>query len=229
MILKSVFKYASREYNFENPLKNLIMPKIEKAEVKILSKSEQNKLENYLKNNKSLTSLSIYLSLYLGLRIGEICALRWSDIDFKKRIVTVNKTVQRISCKNGNKKTKIIITKPKTKNSIREIPIPKFLLDIFKKFKNDNDIYVISGKSKPIEPRTLQYRFAKILKNVNLPSVHFHSLRHLFATNCISLGFDVKTLSEILGHSSVEITLNRYVHSSIYRKRTCMNFLKPAV
>lgn len=228
VLLKSIFKYASREYNFKNPLDNLVMPKIEKTEVKILSKPEQIKLEKYLKNNNSLTSLAIKLSLYMGLRIGEICALKWADIDFKKRKITVSKTIQRVQCQNENQKAKLVITKPKTKNSIREIPIPKCLIDDLRKFKNSENFYVISVKIKPIEPRTLQYRFVKILKNVNLPSIHFHSLCHLFATNCISLGFDVKTLSEILGHSSVEITLNRYVHSSIDRKRTCMNLLKPA-
>ena len=92
-------------------------------------------------------------------------------------------------------------------------------------FQTDRNIYLLSGKNKPVEPRTMQYRFAKILEHTNLPSVHYHALRHAFATNCIALGFDVKTLSEILGHSSIELTLNRYVHSSMERKQSCMNLL----
>ena len=99
-------------------------------------------------------------------------------------------------------------------------------MEILKKFKGSSEEYVLSGSEKPTEPRTMQYRFAKILKNVNLPSVHFHALRHIFASTCIKLGFDVKALSELLGHSSVEITLNRYVHSDFEQKREYMKLLK---
>jgi len=114
----------------------------------------------------------------------------------------------------------LVITEPKSYSSFREIPIPDCVIKLLDTYANSDDTYILSGSGKPIEPRTMQYRFANILKNANLPSVHYHSLRHLFATNCIEVGFDVKTLSEILGHSSVEITLNRYVHSSIERKTT---------
>lgn len=224
-MLKSLFSYASREYGIKNTLKGLIMPKCEKTEIQLLSTKEQKTLINYVVKKPSLTNLGIAISLYTGIRIGELCALQWGDIDFKKRILTVKKTVQRIQNYGGNTKTKLIITSPKSRSSIREIPLPKFILSVLEKFRNNDYIYILSGKVKPIEPRTMQYRFKKILKNVNLPSVHFHSLRHTFATKAIELGFDVKTLSEILGHSSVEITLNRYIHSSLNRKRTCMEKL----
>ena len=161
-----------------------------------------------------------------GIRIGELCALQWKDIDLEKRILTVRKTIQRIQCRDNFKKTKLIITEPKSESSKRHIPIPEFMIEFLKKFQDKTEQYILSDNYKPIEPRTMQYRFAKILKNVNLPSVHFHALRHMFASNCIKLGFDVKALSEILGHSSVEITLNRYVHSSFEQKIEYMNRLK---
>lgn len=226
VIIKSIYKYAQREYNIKNVTEGMIMPKKEKAEVRLLSETEQQKLKKYLKENLDRTSLGIVLSLYMGLRIGELCALQWEDIDMKKRILTVNKTIQRVQSPIENKKTRLIITEPKSERSKREIPIPDNIIKMLKQFIGDRDDYVISENKKPIEPRTLQYRFAKILKNVNLPSVHFHSLRHLFATRAVALGFDIKTLSELLGHSSVELTLNRYVHSSFERKRSCMELMK---
>lgn len=166
--------------------------------------------------------------MYMGLRIGELCALKWEDVDLEKREITVSKTIQRIQVRNGKRRTKLVITEPKSANSMRIIPIPECLAELLKQFKNNADCFVLSDNKKPVEPRTMQYRFAKILRNADLPSVHFHSLRHLFATNCIALGFDVKTLSEILGHSSIEVTLSRYVHSSMDRKRACMDLMKSA-
>ena len=169
--------------------------------------------------------MGVALSMSTGIRIGELCGLQWQDIDLEKRILTVRKTVQRIQCKNGLRKTKLIITDPKSESSMRSIPLTESIVEFLKEFKGEDNKFVLSGKNKPLEPRTMQYRFAKILKNVNLPSVHYHSLRHVFASTCIKLGFDVKTVSELLGHSSVEITLNRYVHSSFDQKREYMERL----
>lgn len=229
VLLKSVFKYASRTYNFFNPLVNVMMPKKKKPEIVLLNSSQQKELQKYLQNNQNLTTLGIAVSMYTGLRIGELCALQWKDIDLERRILIVNHTMQRIRNLNGNYKTKLVITEPKSSTSQRMIPIPDCLFDILKMFQAMSNQYVLSGTEKPVEPRTMQYRFAAILKKVNLPSVHFHALRHMFATNCITLGFDVKSLSEILGHSSVEITLNRYVHSCMEQKRAYMERLSFAV
>ncbi|MDE5853853.1 MAG: site-specific integrase [Ruminococcus sp.] len=225
VLFKSLYRYANHEYHIKNVLDGLVMPKKKKSEIAILSKEQQVKLEQYIAKNKSLTTLGVSISMYMGLRIGELCALQWSDINLEKRTLTVRKTIQRVQCCNGKKKTKLIITEPKSEKSKREIPIPDCIMPILLKFKDKSSKYVLSGTSNPIEPRKMQYHFVKILKNANLPSVHYHSLRHLFATNCIALGFDIKTLSEILGHSSVEITLGRYVHSSMERKRACMQLL----
>jgi len=225
VLLKSVFRYANITYGVKNIMSSVIMPKRTKPDVTILSDSEQARLKAYILGKSDLAALGISISLYTGLRIGEICALQWKDIDLEKRILTVSKTIQRVQTRIGKARTKIIIAAPKSASSIREIPIPECLVEQLKRFEGGPDSYLLSGTSKPVEPRTLQYRFARILNNANLPSVHFHSLRHAFATNCVNLGFDVKTLSEILGHSSVEITLNRYVHSSIDRKKAFMDKL----
>ena len=225
VLLKSIFRYANITYQVKNILEGIVMPKRSKSKVEILNDSEQEQLKAHISSNFNLTSLAVSASLYTGIRIGELCALQWNDIDLEKRILTVNKTIQRIHIENGAAKTKLVITAPKSQSSVREIPIPECLVEMLKKNKGSGDDYLISGTDKPVEPRTLQYRFARMLHNANLPSVHFHSLRHAFATNCVAMGFDVKTLSEILGHSSVEITLNRYVHSSMDRKKAFMDKL----
>lgn len=228
VLLKSMFRYAARVYGITNCLEGLVMPKCIKHEIAILSKAEQSRLMSFLNTDFDINALGIALSLHTGLRIGELCALQWKDIDLQNRTITVKKTVQRIKCFGGRNKTKLVITAPKSASSERVIPIPDFLVAMLEKFKDSAEKYVLSGKFSPVEPRTVQYRFAAVLKKANLPSVHFHSLRHAFATNCVTVGFDVKTLSEILGHSSVEITLNRYVHSSLDRKRACMDMVKLA-
>ena len=226
ILLKSLFKYAAGIYHIINPLDGIIMPKNSKSEIQMLDKKEQATLQQYIAENQSETTLGIAISMSTGIRIGELCALQWRDIDLEKRILTVKKTIQRIQCPTETARTKLIITEPKSESSRRTIPIPECLMNFLKKFKGNSDEYVISGSEKPTEPRAMQYRFSKILKNVKLPSVHFHSLRHLFATTCVKLGFDIKALSEILGHSSVEITLNRYVHSDFEQKRDYMKLIQ---
>lgn len=225
VLLRSMLRYASNIYGVKNATDKIIMPKKTKPEVAILSEKQQEKLIKYICAYKTRTALGIALCLYTGIRIGELCALQDKDIDLEKRTLTVRKTIQRIQVNEGDKRTKLIITEPKSQSSIRTIPIPECLMDILSSFACEPENYILSGSDKPVEPRTMQNRFSRILKNVNLPSVHFHSLRHAFATRCISVGFDVKTLSEILGHSSVDLTLNRYVHSSMDRKKACMDKL----
>ncbi len=222
ILLKSVMKYAAARYNIRNSVAEVVLPKRKKSQVQLLSKSQQIHLQHYLAENQNLTSAGVALSLFTGLRIGELCALKWSDIDLTAKTITVSKTIQRIRTDCG---TKLIITEPKSNSSVREIPIPDCIIGILKRFSADNDCYFLSASPKPVEPRVMQYRFQKLLKKAKLPSIHFHALRHMFATNCVEMGFDVKSLSEILGHSGVEITLNRYVHSSMERKKRFMKKL----
>ncbi len=228
VLMKSVFKYAARTYGVQNPMEGLIMPKKGKVEIRLLTTEQEQKLLKILLDNPNQKDLGIVLARMTGLRIGELCALRWSCVDLEKRILTVKHTLQRVQIKGGKKKTRLMLTDPKSESSKRDIPIPECLIEILKQFQGAADEFVLSGTTKPVEPRTMQYRFATILKNADLPSVHFHSLRHAFASACVKLGFDIKTLSEILGHSGVEITLNRYVHSSFEQKVEFMDRLKIA-
>ena len=226
VLMKTVFKYAQREYNIANPFYNIVIPKCSKPEVRLLTDTEQKKLRGYLNEHNNSITLGITLALAMGLRVGEVCGLMWSDIDLKKRILTVNRTVQRVSVHDGDSKTKVIVSPPKSQTSAREIPIPAGVFSMLKNMQGADEHYIISGSTKPTEPRTMQYHFAKILKNINLPSVRFHSLRHCMASAAIEAGFDVKTLAEILGHARIELTMNLYVHSNMDRKRRCMDKLK---
>lgn len=226
VLMKSIVKFAVKTYHIPNPLDGITMPKNAKPEIQLLDNEEQKELQRYIAENQNHTTLGIALSMSTGIRIGELCALQWEDIDLEKRILTVSKTIQRIQCPTKTTKTKLVITEPKSETSKRRIPIPECTINLLKKFTGKSSEYVLSGSEHPIEPRTMQYRFSKILKNVKLPSIHFHALRHIFASTCVKLGFDVKALSEMLGHSSVEITLNRYVHSSFDQKQEYMSRLK---
>lgn len=228
IVFKSMAKYTAITHNFQNPLANVVLPKAEKKELRLLTESQQQQLCRTLADEKSKTSLCVLLSLYAGLRVGEVCALKWSDIDFEKNILTVNRTVQRIKTTASACATTISIGKPKSRSSMRQIPLPELLTDMLNCFYQKNDSYILSGSERIIEPRTMQYRFKSLLQKANLPSINYHALRHMFATNCVKAGFDVKTLSELLGHCSVETTLNRYVHSSMERKAECMSLLKLA-
>ena len=194
-------------------------------DMRVLSAEEQQKLLAGLLYATDLPKLGVLLCLYTGMRIGEVCALRWENIDFSEGVLSVRETLQRIQDTDDNncRKTKIVITEPKSKNSIRVIPLPVSLTDIVCQFKSAPKAYLLTGRTdKFMEPRTLQYRFEKYISESGLCNVNYHALRHTFATRCIELGFDVKTLSEILGHTNVNITLNRYVHSSIDTKRANM-------
>ena len=229
VLIKSVTKFAHRQYGYVDRAEFMSLPKKDKPVPKLLlSNSEQNILTSNLMENISPSNAGILLSAATGMRIGELCALKWSDFDFEKSIVTVSRTMQRIKNRDGQG-TKIIVTSPKSRTSLREIPIPEFLKNVLIKVKTNDDSFILSGNSRFVEPRTMQYRFKSVLKRLDLPQVSFHALRHMFATKCVSLGIDVKTLSEILGHSSVKITLDRYVHSSMARKQSCMKLFSDSV
>jgi len=221
-VIKSISKFARVRLGYADKAELLSLPKCEKKEQKMLSASQQNSLVSYLSKSVSPSDLGVFIAAVTGIRIGELCALQWSDIDLEKRIITVRKTMQRIKNFGGKTATKIVITPPKSRASKREIPIPEVLFSRLKAMKKSDDHYILTGKKIFSEPRTMQYRFKSILKKLNLPSINFHLLRHMFATRCVAVGADVKTLSEVLGHSSVEMTLNRYVHSSFERKCYCM-------
>lgn len=221
-VIKSVCRFAKKRFGYEDKSVFMVVPKGKTKEKELLDKAEQTRLNNYLIANPTLSNVGILLSAATGIRIGELCALKWENINLEKRILTVRNTVQRIKNINGETATKLVVTSPKSSSSIREIPLPEFIIPLLSSIKANNNCYLLSGTRSIVEPRVMQYRFKHILKELKLSDVSFHSLRHLFATNCIALGVDVKSLSEILGHSGVEITLNRYVHSSMERKAEYM-------
>lgn len=222
-VFKSMLRYAQEEYSFKLSLNNVVLPKVQKKQVDKISDIQQKKLITYLKANISLSAFGILLSLCMGLRIGELCGLKWDDVDFQHKILHIRRTVQRIASPNGNRKTKIVITAPKSATSFRDIAIPDFLMEYFRMFRDEVDFYILSGIEKPVEPRTMQYRYKKILLSADIENHNYHKLRHTFATNCAEHGFDVKTLSVILGHSTVNLTLNRYVHPDRSHERKMLN------
>ena len=222
-VFKSMLCYAQEEYGFKLSLKNVVLPKVEKKQLTRISDTDQKRLIDYLKANMSLTAFGILLSLCMGLRIGELCGLKWEDVDFRHKTLHIRRTVQRITSANGNKKTKIVISNPKSTASFRDIAIPDFLMEYFKMFRNEGDFFILSGADKPVEPRTMQYHYKRILQSAEIENHNYHQLRHTFATNCTEKGFDVKTLSVILGHSTVSLTLNRYVHPDRNHERRLMN------
>lgn len=227
IILKGSLKKAINEGKMKHIELTFYYPKSNiENNIYILTKKEQNKITDYVINNLSSKNIGLLISLYSGIRIGELCALKWEDIDFKKSLIYINKTMQRIYIKDKNNNTsKIIITSPKTKNANREIPINKIFLELLKKVKSSKNNYVLTGTEKYIEPRSYRKHFEKVLKELKIKRFNFHSLRHTFATNCISLGVDYKTVSEILGHSNVNITLNLYVHPRLSQKKKCIDLV----
>lgn len=196
-------------------------------DMRVLSRSEQESLYRFIYSNLQPCNIGILICLFSGIRVGEICALRWEDISFEDRTMKISKTMQRIQNKSGiGKRTKIEITSPKSSCSIRTIPLPDTLLEVLKSHYPGKDGYILTNDPILfIEPRTLQNRFKKVLQSCDIEDANFHALRHTFATRCVEVGFDIKSLSEILGHASVNITLNRYVHPSMELKKENMERL----
>ena len=225
--MKSIRRFALIRGYEVNYVSNAVEIPLRQGQIRTLTNSEENKLLRYLKSHFDLTALGILLSLFTGLRIGELCALKWSDFSFGDKEFRVQRTMQRLHNLNEDtaKKTFIDIDAPKSPSSVRKIPLPAELIK-YLKLAYVEDAYVLSGsKDKFVEPRTLENRFKRVLKKCGIEKFNFHVLRHSFATKCVELGFDIKSLSEILGHSSVNITLNRYVHPSMKLKHANMNKL----
>lgn len=222
IILQQILKY-------HNVNIDITMPKVPKKEIQILTKEHQMLLEKRLSNCTNEDNFGIFLCLYTGLRIGELCSLQWKNIDLEKNIIRIEKTLIRIKNYDKNIKTKtvVILDEPKSASSTRNIPIPSFIIPILKKFKKDGECFFLTGTENFIEPRSYANHYKNIMKSINIDIYNFHALRHTFATRCVENGCDPKTLSEILGHSNVKITLDRYVHPSFDNKIKMMNNLNP--
>ena len=195
-------------------------------ELEVLSVANHRKILNYIHSHFTFTGLGIYISLSTGLRIGEICALKWSDINVTDGTITVSRTIERIYIIEGVKKhTELIVNTPKTKNSHREIPMGKELLAMVKPLKKvvNEDFYVLTNDEHPTEPRTYRNYYNSLMKKLDIPKLKYHGLRHSFATRCIEAGCDYKTVSVLLGHSSISTTLNLYVHPNMEQKKRCIS------
>ena len=219
VVLGIGLNFAKEHYNAVLPSVHLL--KCAKKGVRVLSSSEVNILVEFLKNKPDIFSFGILLALFTGMRIGEICALKWENISADT--IQICATMERLKTSSGT--TGIVILPPKTATSNRVIPIPKTLVYEIEKRRKEDGFVLVQENGKPVEPRLLQSKFAKISAQCGLSNVHFHTLRHTFATRCIEVGVDIKTLSEILGHSDVKTTLNKYVHSSLELKKISMDKL----
>ena len=226
-VTKSCLNSAMKNGIIKRKIFDYKFPKnISSKKIEIFSHTEHFKLFQYINSNLDAKSLGILISLLCGLRIGEVCGLKWCDIDFENEILSVNRTVQRIYIKKTiSSESKIIISSPKTASSFRNIPLSKHLIKIMKNLRRNDDFYIITGNKNFIEPRIYRNYYYSILSSLNISKLSFHSLRHTFATQAIEIGTDYKTVAEILGHSSINTTLNLYVHPKMEYKRKCLNLI----
>lgn len=227
IVLKMVMKFGVKkewmtyyEWDIKYP------PSSESKVLDVLSVTNHRKILNHIQSHFTFMGLGIYISLSTGLRIGEICALKWCDINVTDGILTVNRTIERIYIIEGEKKhTELVINTPKTKNSCREIPMNKELLGMLKPLKKvvNDDYYILTNDERPTEPRTYRNYYKRLMEKLDIPKLKYHGLRHSFATRCIEVGCDYKTVSVLLGHSNISTTLNLYVHPNMEQKKRCID------
>ncbi|ALS03308.1 hypothetical protein ATZ33_08335 [Enterococcus silesiacus] len=225
-IVKSCFEAAKeRGYLYLNPCEQTVLPKIKKQKVQALSRTQHKAVEK--ESLKSIKGLPVLIALETGMRIGEICALKWEDIDFDSSVLKVNRTKQRIAMPGIlGQRTKLVETSPKTTNAVRIIPLSKKLKGVLVKCRNEtNSSYVITGGEGSVEPRTVSYRFERIKQKLDLLNVPFHALRHTFATRCVEMGVNIAAISSLLGHSSIKLTLDIYTNSFFEEQRAAIDQL----
>lgn len=228
----SIFKTALRDMlkgreDYSAIVEVVSLPKVEHNVVEVFSVREQRLLESAVMMSKDKRALGILLCIYTGIRLGELCALKWGDIDLEAGTMSITRTVSRTKLfQEGGNKTALLIGTPKSQKSLRKIPLPSFLLKICEGYKEMYDYennYILTRGNAPIDPRTYQKLYKRILRKAGVKDRKFHAIRHTFATRALELGVDIKTLSEILGHSNVSITLNIYAHSLMEQKKIAMD------
>ncbi len=228
-VAKAILRYG-RELGYLCPeIGKIKCIKRRKREISIFPEEKRLRLEHTLLRADDRDSIGILITLFTGIRIGELCGLRWGDIDFDSGIITVRRTVERISDLDPSTpgKTKVIVSEPKTENAERNIPLPSFLLERLEVCCQSKEYYILTGTANYTEPHQVYIRYQKYLKRNGYGEYTFHALRHTFATRCVELGFDIKTLSEILGHANISTTLAIYVHPSVQQKKAQMERLTP--
>ena len=222
-------------------------PKSFRKNTRVLDEKEESALVQLLAQEMDACKFGVYLALRTGMRIGEICALRWCDISFEAAAISVCHTALRLprgnvcqadpdrpSAAAGDdggalalSRTELVIGTPKSESSLRLIPLMPDIATLCERFRPEEpEAFLLTGTDRCMDPRKLQRHLKKYLEECGIPEAHFHTLRHTFATRCVEAGFDVKTLSEILGHSNIGITMNLYVHPNLDLKRENMNRLK---
>lgn len=201
------------------------------VDIRVLTQHEQALIMRHIFSDLNLRNAGVLLTLMTGLRVGEICALKWEDIALDEGLLYVRHTMHRLqNLSPEGPRTKIVETSPKTASSTRTIPLPEELVRVLLSLPGPREGYFLTGDpTRCIEPRMMQYHFSRMTKICGIDHANYHALRHTFATRCIELGFDVKSLSELLGHSAVSMTLNRYVHPTMELKRAHMQRLAPAL
>lgn len=226
-VLRMILRFAARRNLMPARRIEVTFPtERERREPEVLTLANQRRLMTYVREHFSFRNLGICICLSAGLRIGEVCALQWEDIDTAAGIIRVRKTLQRIWLADGGERINaLVLDSPKTRNSIREVPMTRELLALVRPLKKmvRSDFFVLTNEAAPMEPRTYRAWFDRLQRQLGLPRMRFHGLRHSFATRCIESRCDCKTVSVLLGHSSVSTTLNLYVHPNLDQKRKCID------
>ena len=229
-VLKMIVKYGARNGQWPLPDWDIKYPSVSRRkEIEVLTLSEHKKIIDYIKRHLDERNAGIYICLSTGLRIGEVCALRWMDIDLERRQLHVRNTLERIyTAENQGSHTTLVMSSPKTANSLRAIPLTQDICKVLVPLLRgrEKEDFVLSGSRHPLEPRTYRNYYHQYMRDAGLPDVRFHVLRHSFGTRCIESGCDYKTVSVLLGHSNISTTLNLYVHPNYEQKMKCMEKLQ---
>ena len=226
----AIFKIALREILKGSPeyiaiLEQIKPPKGGEKEVEVFSMKDQRLIEQAALHHEDKRAIGVVMCFYTGIRLGELCALKWKDLDLETGTLSVNRTVSRVrNLEDGEDKTMLFVGSPKSRKSLRKIPLPEFLLQRLKAKRGefDEEDYIYSGNQQPYDPRRFQKLYKRILNQAGVTDRKFHAIRHTFATRALELGVDIKTISELLGHSSVSITLNIYAHSLMEQKKAAI-------
>lgn len=226
ILLRAILKFAQEKYGINNDYQAICLPEAY-GERLFIANTTWLRLQRVVRKDDTLIADCIALASLTGIRLGECCALQCMDIDEKERLIHIRHTVQRIRTAHTLLRTKLVISSPKSKKSCRTIPIPDRLWNRIQRIcqgKEKTD-FIFGSKNLPMDPRRLQYQFAQYLRRHKIKNFNFHQLRHKFATCCLEQKMDIKVLSELLGHSSVSVTLNYYVHPDLaYKRRQINNF-----
>ena len=217
-IIKLILKDFAKHNGRAAPVTDIKYPKQKKADLseKVLNSKDYETLYQYGTNSANKVGVAALLGLTLGMRIGEVCGLKLSDVDFDKRQIHIRRSVKRVKTATGSE---LEISDPKTMSSIRDLPMTEDIADAILSLDLTSDDYIASGRASPTEPRTLRQAYARLLKRLNIADHTFHDLRHTFASRSIVNGADVRTVADLMGHTTIEMTLNTYTHSNDDAKR----------